>query len=111
MWESKEGLQRFDGAFASLRKQLASQEHALSDKICIADVQQLSESVAGIKVQAGSAELAIRAGAERVQQLNDTVVGLVSKFELFRPFLTAAGAGSGGSGNIRMLGEVCASNP
>merc|ERR1712032_1561868 len=109
VWEGMDGrLQKFDGAVASLRKQLAGLELTLGGKVCSIDLQQLSEVLAGVRTRTSGAEQAIRVGAERVQQLSNTVTGLTAQCDLVKQLMSPVRPNI--ANKRRMLGDAGDSN-
>merc|ERR1719215_382201 len=64
---------------SNLKNQVGNCEHALQDKVSSDQVQQLCDSVVGVKAKVASMEHTMRSGADRVEEVEGAVASVGSQ--------------------------------
>lgn len=87
VWEGMDCVQAMEGALTGLKTQTSSVELLLQEKVSVGQMQQVCDTLMGMKQKVASMEQTVRAGADRVNDVEGAVISVGSQLATFKQAL------------------------
>merc|ERR1719343_1601728 len=71
-----DSVQSVEGGMTGIKTQISALEHTLQDKVGASQLQQVSDTYAGLKNKVASLEQAMRVGTDRVSEMETAVANV-----------------------------------